>query len=142
MSGQNIGANAAAAVDGEIAKFRDLQQTVQTHQSSLGTLMAQRNENEMVKQELDVIENESSSTMTVLYKQVGPVLMKNDLSEARETVEKRLEFISNEIKKTEGLVGKKEKELQVLAVKIQEMQGAMQRAAVEAAKSVAQQQAA
>ena len=32
-----------------------------------------------------------------VYKQVGPVLIENDLNEARETVEKRLEFIVGEM---------------------------------------------
>jgi len=76
----------------------------------------------------------------VIYKQVGPVLIKNDLDEALETVRKRLEFISGEMKKTEQLIEKKEKQSQELATKIQEMQGAMQRAAAEAAKAMAAQQ--
>jgi len=76
----------------------------------------------------------------VIYKQVGPVLIKNELEEALETVRKRLEFISGEMKKTEQLIEKKEKQSQELATKIQEMQGAMQRAAAEAAKAMAAQQ--
>ncbi len=43
-------------------------------------------------------------------------------------------------KKTEQLIEKKEKQSQELAKNIQEMQGAMQRAAVEAAKAMAAQQ--
>ena len=46
----NIGAQAASAVDEKIREFRTLQTELNTHQSDLGTLMAQRNENEMVKQ--------------------------------------------------------------------------------------------
>ena len=46
----NIGAQAATAVDEKIREFRTLQTELNTHQSDLGTLMAQRNENEMVKQ--------------------------------------------------------------------------------------------
>ena len=44
-------------------------------------------------------------------------------------------------KKTEGIITKKEEQSQQLAVKIQEMQMAMQKAAVEAAKAAAQQAA-
>mmetsp|Transcript_13317 Transcript_13317/g.25018 ORF Transcript_13317/g.25018 Transcript_13317/m.25018 type:complete len:109 (-) Transcript_13317:378-704(-) len=103
--------------------------------------MAQRNENEMVKQELEVCEREGNDgNEAVIYKQVGPVLIKNDLDEALETVRKRLEFISGEMKKTEQLIEMKEKQSQELATKIQEMQGAMQRAAAEAAKAMAAQQ--
>ncbi len=39
----------------------------------------------------------SEGSNCVIYKQVGPVLIKNDLDEARETVDKRLEFISGEM---------------------------------------------
>ena len=76
----------------------------------------------------------------MIFKQVGPVLIKNDLSEAKDTVEKRLEFITGEIKKVESFIQTKETETQELAQKIQEMQMAMQRAAVEAAKAAAAQQ--
>eukprot|EP00569_Conticribra_weissflogii_P005809 CAMPEP_0171337612 /NCGR_PEP_ID=MMETSP0878-20121228/6794_1 /TAXON_ID=67004 /ORGANISM="Thalassiosira weissflogii, Strain CCMP1336" /LENGTH=149 /DNA_ID=CAMNT_0011839255 /DNA_START=77 /DNA_END=526 /DNA_ORIENTATION=- len=140
-SNSNIGAEAATAVDQKIQEFRILQEELTKHHTDLGTLMAQRNENEMVKQELEVCEREGNDgNEAVIYKQVGPVLIKNDLDEALETVRKRLEFISGEMKKTEQLIEKKEKQSQELATKIQEMQGAMQRAAAEAAKAMAAQQ--
>ena len=47
---ENIGAQAASAVDEKIREFRSLQEEVNALRSDLGTLMAQRNENEMVKQ--------------------------------------------------------------------------------------------
>ena len=45
-------------------------------------------------------------------------------------------------KKTESIITKKDEQSQQLAMKIQEMQSAMQKAAVEAAKAAAQQAAA
>eukprot|EP00579_Thalassiosira_antarctica_P008305 CAMPEP_0201882226 /NCGR_PEP_ID=MMETSP0902-20130614/13543_1 /ASSEMBLY_ACC=CAM_ASM_000551 /TAXON_ID=420261 /ORGANISM="Thalassiosira antarctica, Strain CCMP982" /LENGTH=141 /DNA_ID=CAMNT_0048410657 /DNA_START=181 /DNA_END=606 /DNA_ORIENTATION=- len=136
----NIGAQAASAVDETIREYRALQEVMNTLRSDLGTLMAQRNENEMVKQELDVCDQEASEGgEAVVYKQVGPVLIKHDLEEARETVDKRLEFISGEIKKTESIISKKDQLSQQLASKIQEMQSAMQKAAVEATKAITQQ---
>mmetsp|Transcript_4226 Transcript_4226/g.9456 ORF Transcript_4226/g.9456 Transcript_4226/m.9456 type:complete len:142 (+) Transcript_4226:110-535(+) len=138
----NLGAQAANAVDEKIREFRTLQEELTTLRSDLGTLMAQRNENEMVKQELDVCDQEANEGgEVVVYKQVGPVLIKNDLDEARETVAKRLEFISGEIKKTELKITKKDEQSHQLAKSIQEMQSAMQKAAVEAAKAAAQQAA-
>jgi len=47
---ENIGLQAAAIVDEKIREFRSLQEELNTHRSDLGTLMAQRNENELVKQ--------------------------------------------------------------------------------------------
>ena len=46
----NIGAQAASAVDEKVREFRELQEEINGLRSDLGTLMAQRNENEMVKQ--------------------------------------------------------------------------------------------
>jgi prefoldin beta subunit len=50
------------------------------------------NENTTVKEELDLLEDDA-----VVYKLVGPVLVKQELSEAKQTVEKRLEYIKKEM---------------------------------------------
>ena len=46
----NLGAQAASIVDDTIREFRELQDDLNEHRSNLGMLLAQRNENEMVKQ--------------------------------------------------------------------------------------------
>ena len=46
----NLGTQTASIVDDKIREFRTLQEELNDHHSNLGTLMAQRNENEMVKQ--------------------------------------------------------------------------------------------
>mmetsp|Transcript_19667 Transcript_19667/g.32248 ORF Transcript_19667/g.32248 Transcript_19667/m.32248 type:complete len:140 (+) Transcript_19667:95-514(+) len=135
----NIGAQAADAVNEKLVERQKLEQEMLAHHQDLQTLISQRNENEMVKEELEICEKESSDA--TIYKQVGPVLLKNDLSDATDTVEKRLEFISGEIKKIEGFISKKEGRYEELGKAIQEMQSAMQKAAVEAAKAAAQQAA-
>lgn len=122
----------AAAVDEEIAVFRTLQEEISKLRGDIQTLLQQENENEMVRQELNLVDASSK-----VYKMVGPVLMKNDLDDAKQTVDKRLEFITGERKKKEASLNEKEEKLQKTAFKIQEMQGTMQRAAVEAAKAVA-----
>lgn len=43
-------------------------------------------------QELDILEDEAN-----VFKMVGPVLVKQDLTEARMTVDKRLEYINGEM---------------------------------------------
>lgn len=43
-------------------------------------------------QELDVLEEDAT-----VYKLIGPVLVKQDLSEAKQTVEKRLDYIRKEM---------------------------------------------
>eukprot|EP00957_Ditylum_brightwellii_P003091 235676-Ditylum_brightwellii.AAC.1 len=97
--------------------------------------MGQQNENEMVKQELDLLDDSAN-----VFKMVGPVLMKNDLEDAKQTVDKRLEFITGELKKTEKSIEDKEKRSQEAAENVQKMQGAMQNAAAEAARQIAAQQ--
>ena len=55
--------------------------------------MQQQNENDMVKAEL------ARLTAGKVYTMVGPVLVAQDLEEARTTVDKRLEFITNDLGK-------------------------------------------
>ena len=43
-------------------------------------------------QEMDILEEDAT-----VYKLIGPVLVKQDLSEAKQTVEKRLDYISKEM---------------------------------------------
>ena len=43
-------------------------------------------------QEMDLLEDDA-----VVYKLIGPVLVRQELSEARQTVEKRLDYISKEL---------------------------------------------
>ena len=92
----------ANAVDAEITSFRTLQEEVQKLRTDQQLLMQQQSENEMVKQELDLIDTSSSSSSSSsssnhVYKLVGPVLMKNDLGDAKQTVGQRLELITGEM---------------------------------------------
>lgn len=60
--------------------------------NALAKLAQQENENELVLNELKLIADDSA-----VYKLVGPVLIKQDLDEARSNVEKRLQFIGDEM---------------------------------------------
>ena len=81
----NIGEQMANAVDAEIATFRTIQEEIQKLRTDQQLLMQQQSENEMVKQELDLIDDSDGGNSQV-YKLVGPVLMKNELSDAKQTV--------------------------------------------------------
>ncbi len=93
----NIGESMANAVDAEIASFRTLQEELQKLRNDQQLLMQQQSENEMVKQELDLIDENDSGSGSQVYKLVGPVLMKNELGDAKQTVEQRLELITGEL---------------------------------------------
>jgi prefoldin beta subunit len=127
----------AAEIDDEIANFRDVQEQLQRVQNDLQLVMSQMTENEMVQQELALLD-----TSTNVYKMVGPVLIKNSLDDAKETVSKRLEFITSEKKRLED----KEKELQDRAIaisqKVQQMQQALQKATAAAVQEIAKHAAA
>ena len=49
-------------------------------------------ENELVKAELDILDDNAP-----VFKLIGPVLMRQDLDEAKQNVDKRLEFIKGEM---------------------------------------------
>lgn len=68
----NLGTQAAAEIDSQIAAFRTLQEELGQHNANFGTLMAQRNENEMVLKELEICQaEEGEGGESVVYKQVS-----------------------------------------------------------------------
>lgn len=57
----------------------------------------QHGENEMVLKELELLDDEAN-----VFKLIGPVLVKQDLVEARTNVKKRIEYIAAELKRLDG----------------------------------------
>ena len=62
--------------------------------------MEKKSENEMVLQEFNIM-----SADAAVYKLVGPVLAKQDVTEAKTNVEKRIEYITKEIDRMDKLEG-------------------------------------
>ena len=79
-------------VEQEVQKYQALQGEVQELNASRGQFLQQANENELVKQELDLL-----SDGAPVYKLIGPVLMQQDLDDAKQNVAKRLDFIKGEM---------------------------------------------
>lgn len=71
-----------------------------------------------------------------VFKLVGPVLLKQDVEEAKANVDKRLEFIGNEAEKVNTKLQRKETEAETIRQKIMELQSEMQQAAAKAANEV------
>ncbi|XP_037531357.1 prefoldin subunit 6 [Nematolebias whitei] len=88
----------------ELEKYTQLQKDVSKSMSSRQKLETQLTENNIVREELDLLE--SSNTV---YKLIGPVLVKQDLDEAKATVGKRLEYITGELQRYEALLKDMEK---------------------------------
>ncbi|TSP25397.1 Prefoldin subunit 6 [Bagarius yarrelli] len=107
----------------ELEKYQQIQKDVSKSMSARQKLEAQLTENNIVKEELDLLDSQNT-----VYKLIGPVLVKQDLDEAKATVGKRLEYINGEIKRYETLLKdmerKSEQHREVLASLQQEYQRA------------------
>ncbi|KAK3257072.1 hypothetical protein CYMTET_33829 [Cymbomonas tetramitiformis] len=84
----------------------------------------QQQENNMVLKELELLEEEAN-----VYKLVGPMLIKQDLVEAKSNVGKRLEYIGDEIKRLDNGMkslekkqAEKQQEVVALQQKMQQLQ--------------------
>ncbi|XP_072285702.1 prefoldin subunit 6 [Pyxicephalus adspersus] len=83
----------------EVAKYQQIQKDISTSMSARQKLEAQVTENKIVKEELGLLDDSNT-----VYKLIGPVLVKQDLEEAKSTVEKRLQYINGEIKRYETML--------------------------------------
>ncbi|KAG5263412.1 hypothetical protein AALO_G00264570 [Alosa alosa] len=88
----------------ELEKYQVIQKDVSKSMSARQKLEAQVTENNIVKEELDLL-----NAQNTVYKLIGPVLVKQDLDEAKATVAKRLEYINGEIQRHETLLKEMEK---------------------------------
>ncbi|KAG7250451.1 hypothetical protein CRUP_029026 [Coryphaenoides rupestris] len=88
----------------ELEKYKVMQKDVSKSMSARQKLEAQVTENNIVKEELDLLDSGNT-----VYKLIGPVLVKQDFDEAKATVAKRLEYINGEIQRYETLLEKMEK---------------------------------
>jgi len=93
------------------------------------TYLTQLQENEMVASELDRLEDDA-----VVYKLLGPVLVKQDLQESKTNVKKRIEFIKAEMERIEKQQNEYEKQQEELKTQIMALQETMRRAQQEAVK--------
>ncbi|KAI9220285.1 Prefoldin [Blastocladiella britannica] len=109
----------------EIAAFEAMQKDYGNLVSGRQTLESQLKENELVQKEFELLDDEA-----VVYKLVGPVLVKQDQPEAKSNVRKRLEFIRGEIDRAEKRIkelsskmDKSKMELMAMQVELQKRKG-------------------
>ena len=97
-----------AQVQKETEKFQQLQADVTKNHTARLRFTQQLQESEMVKKELDLLDEEA-----VVYKLVGPALIKQDLVEAKANVEKRMDFMKKESDRLDNsLKGLESKQMQ------------------------------
>ncbi|KAJ8387446.1 hypothetical protein AAFF_G00156840 [Aldrovandia affinis] len=107
----------------ELEKYQLLQKDVSKSMSARHKLETQLTENNIVKEELDLLDSENT-----VYKLIGPVLVKQDLEEAKATVAKRLEYINGEIQRYETLLKEMERKLEQHREVLSSLQQEYQRA--------------
>lgn len=83
----------------EVTKYQQLQKDISSSMAARQKLEAQLTENNIVNEELSLLDNSNT-----VYKLIGPVLVKQDLEEAKSTVNKRLQYINGEIKRYETML--------------------------------------
>lgn len=97
----------------ELDKMKTIQKDMQKAMAAKQTLDGQLSENNVVKEELDFLTPENK-----VYKMTGPVLVEQEIDEAKQNVEKRIMFISSEVKRNEDLLkelgGQQEKQQEIL----------------------------
>ncbi|KAF5374841.1 hypothetical protein D9758_000395 [Tetrapyrgos nigripes] len=110
--------------------FQKLQSDLSNVIEARQRLDAQLSENELVKKEFaDLTPN------NVVYKLIGPVLVKQDQAEAKSNVDKRLEFIHSEIKRIEGQLKETETKMEKKKGELVDIQTTLQQQQQAAASS-------
>lgn len=115
----------------EVEKYQQLQKDVSKSMSARQKLEAQLTENNIVKEELTLLDSQNT-----VYKLIGPVLVKQDLDEAKATVSKRLEYINGEIQRYETLLKEMERKSEEHRELLSSLQQEYQRAQGQAVGKV------
>ncbi|KAI8900841.1 Prefoldin [Globomyces pollinis-pini] len=83
----------------QIGAYQKIQKDYDNAVSNRTQLESQLKENEQVNHEFTLLNDDS-----IVYKMIGPCLVKQDRTEAVSNVQKRIEFIQTEIKRSETLI--------------------------------------
>ncbi len=92
MSAQSLAPAMPPGMREAFDAYKAIQQEMAAHVDKQTQFMAQQNENQLVKQELDKLKEGEH-----VYKMLGKVLVRQDVAEAKTTVEGRLTFITREL---------------------------------------------
>ncbi|KAJ4448937.1 prefoldin subunit 6 [Periplaneta americana] len=112
----------------EVDKFKAVQKDYHKALAQRQQLDGQLNENTAVKQELDLLQSGAE-----VFKLIGPVLVKQDLEEAKQNVAKRMDYIRNELKRTDDMIASLDKKQDVHREAINKLQQQFQQLQMKAA---------
>ncbi|XP_065206921.1 prefoldin subunit 6 [Planococcus citri] len=108
-------------VQTEIDVLKKYEKEYKTLQQQRQQLDGQLNENEVVKTELDFVKDNEE-----VYKMIGKVLIKQDLTEAKQNVAKRMDYIKGEIKRIDNASTVTEMKLEDCRTKLTKLQQELQ----------------
>lgn len=83
----------------ELDAFKQCQKEVNQLTGMRQQLDGQLNENSIVKEELSLLKASGE-----VYKMVGPILLRQDHTEAKENIDKRMSYIKNELKRIDDQI--------------------------------------
>merc|ERR1712088_988307 len=125
-SGQNMGKNIMEIMQAQLQeKVEKLQGQQKTRQKTLmarQTLDSQLSENKLVKDELDGLEEDAK-----VFKLIGPALIRQDTNDAKQNVNKRIDYISGELKRQDDTLADLDKKQDELREELQAIQTQMQK---------------
>eukprot|EP01053_Blabericola_migrator_P010913 Blabericola_migrator_1__10912@NODE_62_length_15736_cov_138_574510_g56_i0_p9_GENE_NODE_62_length_15736_cov_138_574510_g56_i0NODE_62_length_15736_cov_138_574510_g56_i0_p9_ORF_typecomplete_len125_score25_33Prefoldin_2/PF01920_20/7_9e16TLE_N/PF03920_15/2_8e02TLE_N/PF03920_15/0_086XhlA/PF10779_9/5_7e02XhlA/PF10779_9/0_071SHE3/PF17078_5/0_14SRA1/PF07304_11/7_3e02SRA1/PF07304_11/0_5Vps5/PF09325_10/0_37DUF4404/PF14357_6/7_3e02DUF4404/PF14357_6/0_31HAUSaugmin3/PF14932_6/0_25HAUSaugmin3/PF14932_6/29AAA_13 len=102
-------------------EYQQLSEFLNTQLTSKAKLAAQETENQVVLDELIALEEDA-----IVYKSVGPVLLKENKDTAKDNVEKRLKYIRDELARVEKIGEETKLKIEKLATSIASMQKVIQ----------------
>ena len=109
-------------------KYNDLvndinanREKLQVQYDLLRQLTSQKAENESVKKEFQILEPAG-----VIWKLVGPIMVKQDRDDAAANVDKRIEFIAGDIAKAEEVIKVLEEEFETKRGELLKLQESLQ----------------
>ena len=113
-----------AQLQEKVEKLQTMQKTQQKTLVARQTLDSQINENKLVKEELDRLDDDAR-----VFKLIGPALIKQETTEAKQNVDKRIDYITGELKRHDETLADLDKKQDELRSDLQNLQTQMQKLA-------------
>ncbi|CAE8609655.1 unnamed protein product [Polarella glacialis] len=110
-------------LDKGLEQFKGMQEGLQKAYESRMGLISQQQETDMVKDEFDTLEDGA-----IVYKLVGPVMVKQNPDDAKDNVNKRLEYIKGELERANKMIAGEEQELEAKQKELIKLQQVVQAA--------------
>ncbi|KAJ1351040.1 hypothetical protein KIN20_006978 [Parelaphostrongylus tenuis] len=100
-----------------LQKYKEIESDREKYISNRQQLESQLTENTLVKSEFDYLDEDAK-----VYKLIGSCLIRQDIAEARGNVEKRLEYITAEIKRVDDNLSDLKEKTEAQRAKLLELQ--------------------